>query len=128
MPAITKNVDDYLGGLDPSRRKALEQVRKAVASAAPKAQETISYRIPYYKHNGALLAFIAHKNHLSFVTMSYDVVKKFKTELKPFKISGTTIHFQPSKPIPPTLIKKIVKERIKENDLKVKSKSKKKTK
>jgi uncharacterized protein YdhG (YjbR/CyaY superfamily) len=60
--------------------------------------------------------------------MSYDVVKKFKTELKPFKISGTTIHFQLTKPIPPALIKKIVKERIKENDLKVKSKSKKKTK
>jgi len=39
------------------------------------------------------------------------------TELEDFDISGTTIHFTPDKPLPTTFIQKIVKARIKENEL-----------
>jgi uncharacterized protein YdhG (YjbR/CyaY superfamily) len=67
---------------------------------------------------------MAHKNHCSLVTMSYDIVKKMKSELKPYKVSGTTIHFPLNKALPDALIKKIVKARIKENEDKLKNKSK----
>jgi uncharacterized protein YdhG (YjbR/CyaY superfamily) len=127
MPAAAKNVDEYLSGLDPNQRKALEQVRKAIKSAAPKAEELISYRIPLYNYKGHLTAIMAAKNHCSFVTMSPPIIKAFKTELKPYKISGTTIHFPYDKPIPAALIKKLVKARIKENDAKAKSKQKSKS-
>lgn len=122
--AKPKTVDEYLEQLDEKTRKSLQQVRKAVKAAAPEAEETISYRIPYYKYKGAFIAFMTHKSHSSLVTMSYDIVKKLKNELKPYKVSGTTIQFPHDKPLPMALVNKIVKARIKEKEEKVKSKSK----
>ena len=115
MKKQPKTVDEYLEQLDIKTRKSLQQVRNAVKSAAPKAEEIISYRIPLYKYNGHLIAFMAQKEHLSFVTMSYSLVKILNNELKQYDVSGTTIHFQPDKPLSAALIKKIVKARIKEN-------------
>jgi len=125
MPKPAKSVDQYLGGLDSKTRRALEQVRKAIKSAAPKAEELVSYRIPLYKYKGHLVGFMAAKNHCSLVTMSQPLIRALKAELKPYEVSGTTIHFSPDKLLPSTLVKKIVKARIKENEEKAKSKSKK---
>jgi|SRR4030095_13197706 len=118
MPKKAKTVDEYLALLDNPTRKTLDRVRKAINSAAPEAEETIGYGIPYYKYNGALMAFTAQKNHCSFITMSYNIVKDLKDELKPYTISGTTIQFLHDKPLPASLVKKIVKARIKEKDSK----------
>jgi uncharacterized protein YdhG (YjbR/CyaY superfamily) len=125
MPKPAKSVDEYLGKLDSKARKSLEQVRQAIKSAAPKAEELISYRIPLYRYKGHLTAFMAAKNHCSFVTMSAPLVKSLKSELKPYKVSGTTIHFSYDMPVPIGLVKKVIKARIKENEAMAKNKSKK---
>ncbi len=116
MAKPSKTVEEYLNMLPIGVRKTLEQVRKAIKSAAPNAEEVINYRIPLYKHRGHLVGFVAFKNHCSFITMSHSVVKAFKNELKPYDVSGTTIHFSPDKPLPSTLVKKLVRARINENE------------
>ena len=125
MPKTANSVDEYLNMLAPVVRKTLESVRKSIKSAAPDADEIIGYRIPLYKYNGHLTAFFAAKSHCSFVTMSSNVIKTFKTQLKPYKVSGTTIHFPLDKPLPAELVKKIVKARVKENEAIRSSKKKK---
>lgn len=125
MAKPVKTVDEYIKALPQPARKTFESVRKAIKSAAPKAEELVSYRVPFYRYNGHLAALNAFSKHCSFVTMSYGVIKNFKNELKPYKISGTTIQFPPGKPLPAALVKKIIKARIKENDDKAASKNKK---
>ncbi|MGH2576110.1 MAG: iron chaperone [Ignavibacteria bacterium] len=120
MAKKAKTVDEYLEQLNNPTRKTLGQVRKVINSAAPKAEEKIAYGIPYYKYNGAFMAFTAHKNHCSLVTMSYDIVSDLKDELKPYKISGTTIQFPHDKALPAQLVTKIVKARINEKETKQK--------
>ena len=57
--------------------------------------------------------------------MSYDVIRKFTDELKPYKISGTTIQFPHDEPVSAALVKKIIKTRLEENSMKAaKGKSK----
>ncbi len=124
MTKPAKTVDEYLQQQDTKTRKSLQQVRKAITAAAPKAEELISYRIPLYRQNGHLVAFMVQKNHCSFVTMSAPLMRTLKNDLKQYDVSGTTIHFQPDKPLSPALIKKIVKARVKENEEKAKNKSK----
>lgn len=109
------SVDDYMNSIPENIKNTLEKVRESIKTAAPKAEEVISYRIPTYKLNGPLVHFMAGEKHLSFITVNSSVIKKFKDELKSFKTSGTTIHFTADKPISSGLIKKIVKERVKEN-------------
>ena len=118
------SVDQYLASLPADARKTLSAVRKAIFSAAPEAEEKISYGVPFYRQNGHLTAFLCAKNNCSLVTMSYDVIKKFKKELEPYKISGTTIHFPFNSPLPSGLVKKIIKQRLAENDTKRKLKNK----
>ena len=107
-----KNVDGYLAGVPEPARSTLNKMRAAIRSAVPpEASETISYRIPAFKHNGVLVWFAAFSNHCSlFPTAS--VVEAFKNELKGFSTTKGTIHFPADKPLPTALIKKIVKARV----------------
>lgn len=118
------SVSDYLETLPADAKRSLGKIRKAILAAAPSAEEKISYGVPFYRQNGHLTAFLCNSSNCSLVTMSYEVVRKFKKELEPYKISGTTIHFPFNAPIPSALVKKIIKERLAENASKVKMKNK----
>ena len=107
-----KDVDEYLAGIPESARSTLNKMRATIRSAVPpEATETISYRIPAFKHNGVLVWFAAFSTHCSlFPTAS--VIEAFKNELKDFSTSKGTIKFPSNKPLPITLIKKLVKARV----------------
>jgi uncharacterized protein YdhG (YjbR/CyaY superfamily) len=111
-----KNVDEYLSNLPDDIKKVFEKLRYAIKSAAPEAEEIISYQIPTYKYHGPLVHFTVRKDYCSLIVVSKLVLDKFKNELKDYNISGTTIHFTKEHPLPSTLIKKIIKERVKENE------------
>nr|MDO8099582.1 DUF1801 domain-containing protein [Candidatus Njordarchaeota archaeon] len=119
-----RNVDDYLATLPQEVKAALENLRKVIKAAAPKADEVISYRIPTFKYHGPLVFFAAFENHCSLYVVSKSIMKTFGIELKPYDTSGTTIHFSAENPLPATLVEKIVKARIEENELRVKHKQK----
>ncbi|RPI17585.1 MAG: DUF1801 domain-containing protein [Ignavibacteriae bacterium] len=111
-----KNVDEYLASLPEDVMVMLEKIRSAIKSAAPKAEEKISYQIPTYKYHKPLIHFMAHKDYCSLIAVSKSILEKFKKELDGYDVSGTTIHFTADNPLPASLVKKIVKERIKENE------------
>ena len=107
-----KSVDEYIAGVPEPARSTLIKMRAAIRSAVPsEATETISYRIPAFKHQGVLVWFAAFSNHCSlFPTAS--VIEVFKSELKGFSTSKGTIHFPTDKPLPAALVKKMVKLRV----------------
>jgi len=116
MKGKPKTIDDYLAAVSPDKRAALEQLRKSIKAVAPKAEECISYQIPAFRHNGMLVGFGATANHCSFFLMSSSTVEAHKEELKDYDTSKGTIRFQPDKPLPAALVRKLVKARIAEND------------
>src|SRR5713101_6678928 len=79
-----KNVDEYLAGVPEPARSTLNKMRAAIRSAVPpEATETISYRIPAFKHKGVLVWFAAFSNHCNlFPTAS--VVEALRTSLRGF--------------------------------------------
>lgn len=118
------NVDEYLAALPAKQRKALESLRRTIKSAAPEATEGISYQMPTYKHLGMLMSFAAFKNHLSLFGATSGFPRKFAKELKGFKQSAGTIRFTPENPLPASLVKRIVKARVAENEARAKRKKK----
>jgi uncharacterized protein YdhG (YjbR/CyaY superfamily) len=119
-----KTVDDYIAAAPKDMQKPQRDLRKAIRSAAPEAEETISWRMPCYKYYGMLVFFAAFKNHMSFFPASKSTVEIFREKLKPFEISGTTIHFTAEKQLPAALVKEIVRSRVRENELRAKLKKK----
>ena len=113
-----RDVDEYLARVPEPARATLQKMRAAIRSAVPsEALETISYRIPAFKHKKVLVWFGAFSNHCSlFPTAS--VVEMFKNELKGFATSKGTIQFPTDKPLPIGLIKKLVKARVAQNESK----------
>jgi uncharacterized protein YdhG (YjbR/CyaY superfamily) len=120
-------VEEYLDLFPEPQRNVLEKIRNAIKEVAPKAEESISYGMPGYKLNGVLVYFGGFKNHCSFFPAGNSVIKKFSEELKSYKTSKGTIQFPMNEPLPFSLIKKMVKERIRENEIKQKAKTNKKT-
>jgi uncharacterized protein YdhG (YjbR/CyaY superfamily) len=115
MAGKPKTIDEYLAGVSDEQRAALEKLRKTIRSAAPKAEECISYQLPAFRLNGLLVAFGARPDHCAFYPMSASTVAAHKAELEAYDTSKGTIRFQPDKPLPATLVRKLVKARIAEN-------------
>lgn len=110
-------IDEYLATVSDEHRAALEKLRKTIRATAPKAEECISYQLPTFKQNGMLVSFGAWDKHCAFYPGA-GPIEKYKDELKNFQLSKGTIRFQPGKPIPATLVRKIVKNRVEENESK----------
>jgi uncharacterized protein YdhG (YjbR/CyaY superfamily) len=114
---IAKNVDEYLSALPTDIKAMLSKLRKTIVSAAPKAEELITYHIPTYKFsNKPIIHFMAHEKYCSLIAVSKPILEKYKKELEGYHVSGSTIHFTVKYPLPASLVKKIVMARLKEKE------------
>lgn len=114
-PSQFKTIDEYIAIFPKEVRSALSKIRRAIRDTAPKAVETISYKMPTFKHNGDfLVSFAAWGKHIGIYPMPAGT-KAFQKELSPYKAAKSTARFPIEKPLPLRLIRKIVKYRMKEN-------------
>ena len=120
-----KDVDEYLARVPEKERAVLEALRRTIRAAAPMAEETISYQMPVYKYHGPLVFFAAFADHLSFFGVSKPVLAQFRDEVAPFRTSSTTLHFSAGHPLPASLVTRIVRARVAENEGRWKAKRKK---
>jgi len=112
--APPKNVDEYVAVQPKKVQGILNKLRAAIKSAAPKAEEVISYQMPAYKYNGMLVFFAAWQSHIGLYPAGR--LMAFEKELAGYERSKGTIKFPLDKPIPYNLITRIVKFRVKENE------------
>ena len=122
-----ETIDEYLEGVPQEMRDALEKLRAIISKAAPQAVEAIGWGMPIFKLNGNLVSFAAFKEHCSFFPMSTTVMETLEEELASYDTSKGTIRFKPERPLPASLVRKIVKERIKENEARAAAKKRKKS-
>jgi uncharacterized protein YdhG (YjbR/CyaY superfamily) len=116
MAARAKTIDEYLAAVSDDKRAALEKLRKTIKATAPQAEECISYGLAAFRLDGRpLVAFGATANHCAFYPMSGSIVEAHQNELKGYETSKGTIRFPANKPLPATLVQKLVKARIAEN-------------
>lgn len=107
-----KDIDEYLADVPEPARSTLNKMRAIIRSAAPsETTETISYRIPAFKYKQVLIWFAAFSDHCSLFPTAA-IVESFRDDLKEYSTSKGTIHFPLDKPLPATLVKKMVKARV----------------
>ena len=111
----TKTIDEYLGTLGKDKRAALERLREIIKAVAPDAEECISYGLPAFRYNGMLVAFGATAKHCALYPMSATTVAAYQDELEDYDTSKGTIRFQPDRPLPVALVRKLVRARMEEN-------------
>lgn len=109
------SVDAYIESFPEDIQIILREVRSVAQKAAPEATEKISYGIPTLHFHGNLVHFAAFKNHIGLYPTPSGIVA-FKEELLPYESGKGTVKFPLDKPIPYSLITKIVRHRVKENE------------
>ena len=115
MAGKPATIDEWLALWSGEKRAALERLRTVIRSAAPEAEECITYQLPAFRQDGMLVAFGATDNHCSFFLMSSTTLADHEEEVAGYDTSKGTIRFQPDKPLPAALVRKLVKARLAEN-------------
>ena len=108
-----KDVDEYVALSPKEVQHKLKELREIIKSAAPRAQEQISYGMPYYYYKGRLVYFGLSKKHIALYIPT-PILEEHK-----FELMGTTkgtIRFPLDKRLPTMLIKKLVKARVNKNN------------
>jgi uncharacterized protein YdhG (YjbR/CyaY superfamily) len=114
-----QTIDEYLSGVPEPARSTLQRIRETIRSAAPtEATEALYYGMPAFRYKGALVCFAAFSKHCSLFPLSAALLEQFKDDLKKYAVSKGTLRFPLDKPMPAALVEKLVKARVKQNELK----------
>ena len=118
-------IDEYISSFPPEVQAILRKIRETVRSAAPDAQEVISYQMPAFKANGILVYFAAFQKHIGlYPPVSGDA--GLERAIAPYAGEKGNLRFPLEQPIPYDLIARIAKHRLKQD--RAKAAAKKKTK
>jgi uncharacterized protein YdhG (YjbR/CyaY superfamily) len=108
-------VDEYLRGLDEPKRSTLQALRRTILEIVPDADQVISYRVPAFRVRGKTVAgFAAFKDHLSYLPFSGSVLAQLADELKGYTMTKSALHFPVDRPLPTTVVKKLIAVRLAE--------------
>ena len=109
------SVDEYIASQPQTLQPKLTKLREIIRKAAPKAEESIAYGMPAYKHHGPLVYFACFKQHFGLFPMP-SVIEAFRKDLDGYELSKGTVRLPHDKPLPAKLIAQMVKFRAKQND------------
>lgn len=108
-----KEVDAYLAKIPEPGRGTLKKVRESILEVIPGAEQVISYGFPGFKLDGKVICGIdAFKNHCSYFPHSSLVIPQLSKELEGYETSAGTLRFPLDRPLPKTLIRKLIKVRM----------------
>jgi uncharacterized protein YdhG (YjbR/CyaY superfamily) len=108
-------MDEYLAGLAPDEREALQKLRATVLAVVPGAEEGTSYGVPAYRHRGRpLLGFQATTQHLSVMPFSPAAIESVAARLDGFDRTKGSIRFSAGAPLPDDVVADLVRARLRE--------------
>lgn len=110
----TETIDDYIAAFPKDVQSQLQQVRRAIAKAAPAAEEAISYRIPTFKIDGRYLIYFAgFKSHIGLYPVHTDGAG-FSAAMARYASGKATLKFPLDEPLPLSLIAQVVKAKLRQ--------------
>lgn len=115
MPQKPTTIDEYLASIPKAQQAALQNLRATILSIIPDAEECISYNMPAFRFQGSVVAgFAATAKECSYYPFSGTTLDTLSAELKAHSRTKSALHFHPDKPLPVSLVRKLLKARIAE--------------
>jgi len=115
MASRPRTIDEYLAALSQDRRNALERLRRTIHKIVPKVEECISYSMPAFRFEGHVIAgFLSTKAGCSYFPFSGSTLSSLVDELSEYDQTKGALHFDPKRPLPVLLVKKLLNARIAE--------------
>ena len=110
-----KDVDAYIAGAEPKARPLLRALRKLVRATVPKAEESISWGVPFYKYHGLLGGFSVFKSHVSFgLAFAFEGALRKTLAAKGYTTGSKTVQIRFDQKVPTAVIRQMLKAKAKE--------------
>jgi len=110
-----KTIDTYLASVPTDRRAALEKLRRTIHSIVPGVEECISYSMPAFRYQGHVIAgFQATAKGCSYYPFSGTTLSTLSAEVAAYSQTKSALHFDPKRPLPVALVRKLLETRIAE--------------
>ncbi|MGA7923828.1 MAG: DUF1801 domain-containing protein [Thermoplasmata archaeon] len=121
MPTA-KNVDQYIRTAPVETRAALRKVRAAIQEAAPDADESISYGMPFYSYKGEVgivrrLCYFGLQKASPGLFLRPKDIGPHAEQLARYRSAKSVLRFPLDQPIPIRLIKKLVRDAYRRNQV-----------
>ncbi len=115
MAPKATTIDQYLASVRGERRAALDRLRRTIRTIVPKAEECISYSIPAFRLDGRIVAgFAATAKGCSYFPFSGSTLAALSDDLEDYQQTKSSLHFDPARPPPAALVRKLIRTRIAE--------------
>ena len=110
LPLVVKK---YYESAPPPHRTTMLEMRKRILEVVPNAEEVVSYGMPAFRVNGNVIAgLLNNKKHVGYYPFSGSVLSSFKKELSVYSQTKSAIHVPVDKPLPKSLIRKLIRARL----------------
>lgn len=113
MKTKPNTISEYILTAPKESQEKLREMVKYVRMSAPKAVEGIKWGMPAFSYKRIIVMFAGYKHHIGLYPTP-SALKDFSKEISKFKHAKGSIQFPLDKPLPSTLIRKIVKFRVNE--------------
>ena len=115
-PQKTKpaTIEEYIKAAPTDVQERLLQLHVCIHAAAPGAKENLKWSMPAYSYQKILVTFAVFKHHIGFYPMP-SAIKAFAKNFTKYKTAAGSVQFPHDKPLPLSLITKIVRFRVKES-------------
>jgi uncharacterized protein YdhG (YjbR/CyaY superfamily) len=106
-------VEAYIVRVPEPVQTGLRELREVIRTAVPaEAFEVISYGIPAFALQKPFFGYAAFKSHLSVLPFSGSLFDSLAEELKGYSRTKSSLHLPFDKPLPATLIQRLVRARV----------------
>jgi uncharacterized protein YdhG (YjbR/CyaY superfamily) len=112
-------VDEFIAGAPKEAQAKLKELRAAIKTATPEAEEGISWGVPFYKYHGVLAGFTSFSHHVDF-GLAFTLESKDREQLlkKGYVTGKKTIQIRFDQKVPVAVIRQMLKTRAKMNEAK----------
>ena len=108
-----KDIDKFLASVEEPKKSTLEEVRRRILEIVPDAEQTIKYGMPAFtKDDWCFVCIAPFKNHINWSPYSSKVFPLLADDLKGYVVSKGSMQFAVDKPLPKSLVKKLIKVRL----------------
>lgn len=108
-----RTVAEYIAKAPKPARAHLRELRALIASAAPGATQSLKWGMPAFSYKRILVVFGAFQRHIGFF-ITPAVKRAFEKDLAGYKTASSSVQLPYEKPLPKSLVRKLVAFRVKQ--------------